>query len=166
MTLCRTLVHTLAIVLTFGVCCSQMGHAQELSLAQDRNETAPTHKDDANANQVIVNALIDAFNEHDPKKMVKLVDPGIELYYVGDNGKTEMSLSSATDLEKEMSGYFRAVPDVKSTIKDLTVAGRFVSAQERVEWTRQGKKVSQFSLSVYEIQNEKIRRVWYYPAQR
>ncbi len=154
------LPRTVAVFLVLVTCFSQTSQSQENTSNTQGKEASSKTK------LKVVNALIYAFNEHDPKKMTSHVDQAIELYYVDDNGKSEKALDTSSALEKEMTGYFRAFPDVRSTVKGSTVVGRFVSVHERVEWTRKGKKTSQYSLAVYEIRNEKIRRVWYYPAQR
>lgn len=148
-----------AVVLICAACHFQFG------IAQEGNANKGKERGGAEAPIHVLNALIEAFNDHAPKKMTKQVDQAVELYYVDEKGKSERAVSSASELEKEMVGYFRAIPDVSSTIEDPTVVGRFISVRERAEWTRQGKKFSQSSLAVYEILNGKIRRVWYYPAQ-
>ena len=113
-----------------------------------------------------VRALIEAFNAHSPEKMAQVMASDIEVYYVDAKGKTAKASDNAETLVGEMKGYFRALPDVKSHIDSHMVTGRYISVNERVEWTRESKKVTQYSLSVYEIREEKIKRVWYYPAQR
>jgi len=41
-----------------------------------------------------------------------------------------------------------------------------VAVRERVFWQGKGGEKSLFSLAVYEVLNEKISRVWYFPAEK
>jgi hypothetical protein len=64
-----------------------------------------------------------------------------------------------------LTRYFAAVPSARSTIEGRMPAGRFVSVLERAHWTVGGEPRSQSSLSVYEVEDGLIRRIWYYPVQ-
>lgn len=118
------------------------------------------------ANLEIVEQLIESFNEHDAKKMAKLLSDDCEVYYVDENGKALLASNTASALEKEMVAYFKNLPDVKSTVVQSLATSRFVSIQEKVEWQVQTRTFSQSSLGVFEIADGKIRRVWYYPAEK
>ncbi len=46
----------------------------------------------------------------------------------------------------------------------MTMSKTVVSAVETAHWQSKGQERSQASLSVYEIIDGKVRRVWYYPV--
>ncbi|MEM6701961.1 MAG: nuclear transport factor 2 family protein [Acidobacteriota bacterium] len=106
----------------------------------------------------VAQQLVEAFNRHDPEAMAALVANDFELYYVGDDGKASLALTGPEALEKEMTGYFEAVPNVESKITDQVRGEAFVSFREQIVGGAS-------SLAVYEVREGKIRRVWYYPAE-
>ena len=106
----------------------------------------------------VAQQLVDAFNRHDPKAMAALVADEFELYYVGDDGNAALALTGPEALEKEMTGYFEAVPNVASKITDQVDGKAFVSFREQIVGGAS-------SLAVYEVREGKILRVWYYPAE-
>ena len=102
--------------------------------------------------------LLAAFNAQDAEAMAALVTDDFELIYVDDAGKGAVALVGPEALKKEMTGYFKALPEVQSEIEGVVDGERFVSFRERIVG-------GQSSLAVYEIDAGKIRRVWYYPAE-
>lgn len=106
----------------------------------------------------VAEALVGAFNRHDPAAMAALVAPDFELYYVDDAGKAALALSGPESLKKEMTGYFAALPEVRSKIVDSVGGERFVAFREQIVGGAS-------SLAVYEVREGLIRRVWYYPAE-
>ena len=46
------------------------------------------------------------------------------------------------------------------------MSGSFVAIREHVRWQTETGEKSQAALAVYEVRDGKIRRVWYYPAEK
>lgn len=113
----------------------------------------------------VVQRLFAAFNAHSPERMAELVTEDFELYYMTD-GKAVLGTQGPDALRKEMAGYFASLPTVRSKAERGTVSGSYLSFRETVSWEHEGKTRTQFSLAVYEVRDGRIRRVWYYPAER
>lgn len=114
--------------------------------------------------EAVVRAQLADFNARNVDGMVRRV---AEDFVWFDVSGTEMKVDTKgrDALRKGLEGYFKSQPDVKSELYMVTTNGRFVSARERVAWkTAQGEMRSQNALSVYEVEEGLIRRVWYYPA--
>ena len=106
----------------------------------------------------VVEALLAAFNQHDPAAMAALVTTDFELYYIDDQGVAELSLRGPDGLRAEMTGYFANRPNVRSRIAGVVDGPVFVSFREQVVG-------GQSSLAVYEVRAGLIKRVWYFPAE-
>jgi len=113
----------------------------------------------------LIRNFVAAYNAHDATTMMNYVSDDIRLIYVSRN-------VSATDADNKiqlrsiLNAYFTNFPDSRSEIEDISVTGRFVSTRERAFWSANGEDKTQFALAVYEICNELICAVWYYPPQR
>lgn len=104
----------------------------------------------------VVRRFVDAYNRHDIASMISLVDSDIKWYSInGANLSTETA--NAAELRKFLDGYFTRCADCRSKISDLRQNGNTVSF---VETTAAG----QSSLAVYDVNNGKISRVYYFPA--
>jgi len=106
----------------------------------------------------VAEALLEAFNRHDPEAMAALVAPDFELYYVDEEGVAELAVRGPVELVAEMTAYFESLPSVRSTIAAAIDGPVYVSFREQIVG-------GQSSLAVYEIRHDLIRRVWYYPAE-
>lgn len=106
----------------------------------------------------VAEALVDAFNQHDPEAMAALVTQDFELFYVDDNGVTGLALQGSEQLATEMTAYFATNSLVQSTIADAVDGPAYVSFREQIVG-------GQSSLAVYEVRGGLIKRVWYYPAE-
>lgn len=103
-------------------------------------------------------ALVEAFNRHNPEAMAALVTSDFELYYVDEAGVAALSVSGREQLLQEMITYFTNRPSVQSTIADVIDGPTYVSFREQIVG-------GQSSLAVYEIRDQLIKRVWYFPAE-
>ena len=114
--------------------------------------------------KAIVSAHVDAFNEGDVEGMSKMQHPNIE--WLNINGSTmTVQASGRAALAKNMQDYFNASTRVTGTLKDWSLNGDFVSVTETVRWkAADGKAKSQSALTVYQLEDNLIRRVWYYPS--
>lgn len=112
----------------------------------------------------VVERYVAAYNDHDVDAMLALAHPEIQwLSIVGDELRLEAEGRDA--LGKALRGYFESLPSSRSTIEAMMPSGRRVSVRERAEWETPSGPRSQSALSVYEIADGLIRRVWYFPAE-
>ena len=118
------------------------------------------HPQDAphpNAGQV-VRSYVDAFNRHDVSAMISMVDPAIEVFYPDGDGLFSLASSSAEQLAADLTAYFEARPEVKSSIRGLVDGPAFVSFREQIVGGAS-------SLAVYEVRQGLVRRAWYFPSE-
>lgn len=109
-----------------------------------------------------VHEFIEAFNAHDVNRMATLVHEDIT--WLAVQGDSVSVQSQGVDMLKSgLSGYFEAIPSALSTVEAVMEADRFVSVWERAHWESNGQPASQSSLAVYEVVDDRIKRVWYYP---
>jgi hypothetical protein len=113
----------------------------------------------------VARRLVDAFNRHDPAGMAALVAEGFELYYVSEEGRSELATRGPSELASQMAEYFRSHPTVRSTIEGEVDGPRFASFRERAGSLHGEVERSASSLAVYEVVDGAIVRVWYYPAE-
>lgn len=68
------------------------------------------------------------------------------------------------ELAPIMTDYRAASPSVTGTLRHWSVNGDYVSVTETASWvTEDGQKKAQSALTVYQIEGNLIRHVWYYP---
>lgn len=105
-----------------------------------------------------------AFNAGDVAGMAKMQHPDIE--WLSVSGTTvSLEVSGSEALSKNMAEYFNSPTKVTGTLRDWSVNEPYVSVTETASWTaKDGTAKSQSSLTVYQIEGNLIRRVWYYPA--
>ncbi|MCP5117066.1 MAG: nuclear transport factor 2 family protein [bacterium] len=125
---------------------------------------APAWAEEPSAAEV-VKALLAAFNDHSPERMAELVSEDFELFYVAES-ETTLGLRGPEALQTEMRGYFGNLPTVRSEAEISVASGSYVAFKETVSWQHEGEERSQLSLVVYQVRDGKIRRAWYYPAER
>lgn len=105
-----------------------------------------------------------AFNAQDAPAMLECVSDSVKWFGIaGDSVSVEVSGKS--DLERWLKGYFKSCPSCRSEFLSLQQVGRFVSIDERASWKGKNGDRFQRSLAVYEIAENRILRVWYYPAE-
>jgi hypothetical protein len=124
-----------------------------------QGETTP-----AAAPHPVILQHMSAFNAQDAAAMAKVEHPDIEWFNVGGS---EMSLEVAgrDNLTKSMQDFFKSPMKISGTLSGWSVNGNYVSVIETASWsTKSGDTKSQSALSVYELEDDLIRRVWYYPA--
>lgn len=118
----------------------------------------------ANQNVRVVRQFTEAFNNHDVDAMLELAHPEIEWGSVqGDT--LSMEATGHAELRQGMDSYFSALPSVRSSIESVIPGERFTGVRERASWESDGESRSQSSIAVYEIEDGRILRVTYFPAE-
>ncbi len=124
-----------------------------------------TKTPDATGKEVtIVNGLMKAFNDHDPDKMREYWHDDVTWIEITGN-QSSVVTSSADQLYTELVAYFEAYPTVSSGLENISTNGAYVMAVERPVWEEDGERKSQSSIVVYEINDGKVKKFWYYPPQ-
>lgn len=111
----------------------------------------------------LVERYLAAYNDRDVAGMLEFVHPDIQwLSIAGDEVRVEADGAEA--LGESLRGYFEAVPSTRSSIEAMMVSGNRVSVAERARWESEAGPRSQTALSIYEIAEGRIRRVWYFSS--
>jgi len=112
----------------------------------------------------IVAEHVRAFNAGNVEAMTKMQHPNIQWLSVKGNA-VSVEVSGRAALAKNMTEYFKSPTKVTGTLKGWNVNTPYVSVTETASWTaKDGTKKIQSSMTVYELEDNLIRRVWYYPA--
>lgn len=112
----------------------------------------------------VVERYLAAYNDHDVAAMLALAHPDIRWLSI-DGDRLRVETEGADALGEALRDYFETVPSARSTIESMMVAGNRVSVRERAHWESKSGPQSQAALSVYEIADGQVRRVWYFPAE-
>jgi hypothetical protein len=117
-----------------------------------------------NEQEKLVHAFMAAFNAHQVDQMLALVDERVQWLNV-DGSKITVETEGRQALRASLEKYFRSCPSCQSSLEWLQVAGSRVTAKEKASWRSKDETRAQSSLSVYEFQQGKILRVYYFPAE-
>lgn len=113
---------------------------------------------------IALRAYYDAFNRHDAEATAAFCAEDLKWFSI-DGDKIGTNAESRAQLRDWLTGYFAKLPSVRSEVVSLDQAGAFLTVRERASWqNKEGQRVSQQALAVYEIRDGLIRRVWYYPS--
>jgi hypothetical protein len=111
-----------------------------------------------------VRAYFAAYNAHDIDGVVKRLHPEFVWLSV-DGDKVSEDARGPDAIRTMLTGYFKGLPTTRSEIETISALGPWVSVRERAHWKgKDGGARSQASLSVYEVRDGLLRRVWYYPS--
>ncbi len=111
-------------------------------------------------------AYLDASNRMDAAAVTALCAEDFAWHAV-DGEKLTTEVQGRARLHEWLTGYYRDLPSARSEFLAIEQAGPFLTVRERTGWeNKEGKRVSQQALGIYEIRDGLIRRVWYYPAAR
>ena len=117
----------------------------------------------ASSPEAVVRANFEAFNRQDIDALVGTVSEDF-IWYNIENDKMLIEASGRESLPMGLQDYLKALPTARSVAETMTASGPYVSVRERASWTtRTGEKKSQVAITVYEVRNGLIKRVWYYP---
>jgi len=111
----------------------------------------------------VIQAYSNAYNEKDIVSLRALMHPNIEWVAVKGN-EIEVHMSGKEPLAAEMEKWFEN-PDLPTgSHRDWSINGKNVAVTEIAHWTtKDGEKKSQSALTVYELENDLVRRVYYFP---
>lgn len=114
--------------------------------------------------QVIIENYTEAYNQADLEAMSALMSETIQWLAV-EGDETALMADGKEDLTTQLESYMRS-GGTTSTLSGWSQNGSFVSVIETAHWsTASGEERSQSALAVYEIRDDLIQRVWYYPAE-
>ena len=114
--------------------------------------------------QTIVAAYSASWNEKDLNKMAALMHPDIQWMSV-KHDTILVEISGKPELVAEMQKWFARANLPAGSLRDWSINGNYVAVTETAAWTdKSGAAQSQSSLTVYELENNLIRRVYYYPS--
>jgi len=111
----------------------------------------------------VIRSQLRAFNAHDANAMVANLHEGFAWFGV-DSDVMTLEMQGRGRFFDSMREYFNSVAGARAEIEEMFVAGDFVTARERSYWLQGRAELSQASLSIYEVRDGLIYRVWYYPA--
>jgi len=138
----------------------RLGFIALLILTACADPRAPEHA----VPKSIISEHIRAFNAGDVEAMAEMQHPDIEWLSVSGT-KLSVEVSGREALSKNMTEYFKSPTKVTGQLRGWSINMPYVSVTETASWTsKDGSETSQSSLTVYELDNNLIRRVWYYPA--
>ncbi|MEL7486108.1 MAG: nuclear transport factor 2 family protein [Pseudomonadota bacterium] len=147
----------LAFALAIAACAGETApepSARETSSLETRNT----------AGETTVETFAAAYNARDiDGMMAQVADDFTWLSVEGD--ETTIVVSGADSLRSELQTYFQPGSETRSDVEIVKSHGGFVTTLERAYWTVDGDERSQASFAMYEIDDDRIRRVWYFPAQ-
>lgn len=124
-----------------------------------------SHGQEAVAPMVVVQSFVRAYNSHDLDELVKLLHEEVSWLAVKDDSVVAEARNRA-ELLNRLAVYFNEYPNARSVLEQSVVSGPFVSVRERAFWKQEGRTLSAISLAVYETEDGRIRRAWYYPAEQ
>lgn len=112
----------------------------------------------------IISAYSAAWNAKKLGEMAALMHPEIEwLSVVGSAVKVETK--GKEQLVDSLKAWFESPSLPTGSLRDWSINGNFVAVTETASWLDDAKQTqSQSSLTVYELEDNLIRRVYYYSS--
>jgi len=111
----------------------------------------------------IVEDYVDAYNQHDIEEMLEYLSEDVRWMSVtGDSVAVETT--GKPELKTALEGYFKGLPSARSELQHIAVHGNFVNAIEKAIWENDKGEQAQCASSVYELEDNLIKNIWYYPS--
>ncbi len=115
---------------------------------------------------ILLRAYLDAGNRLDADTVAAMCAENF-VWYAVEGDKLTPEVQGRAKLHEWLTGYYKNIPSARSEFLSLEQAGPFLTVRERASWdNKEGKRVSQQALGLYEIRDGLIQRVWYYPAAK
>lgn len=112
----------------------------------------------------LVAAYSESWNERDVQKMSALMHPEIQWLSV-EGTSIVIEVEGKPQLVAAMQEWFVGANLPLGSLRDWSINGNYVAVTETASWTDDsGTAQSQSALTVYELQDNLIRRVYYYPS--
>lgn len=112
----------------------------------------------------IISAYSAAWNAKDLPKMAALMHPEIEWLSV-EGAKISIETKGKDELLSALEKWFLSPNLPKGSLRDWSINGNFIAVTETASWLdKTNQSQSQSSLTVYELKDKLIRRVYYYPS--
>ncbi|WP_394130680.1 nuclear transport factor 2 family protein [Shewanella maritima] len=159
---------TTLFIVTVLMCTSAGLSLSVVAQQSDVSSVTPINqKSESNPQAVdLVHTLIHAFNGEDLPLIEQLVADEVKWFNVSV-AKMDIQTEGKAALMQSMRAYFDSKYATKSTILDYLSSANFVSTVEKVTYnSSQGKRVSQCSVAVFEIEHKLVKAVWYYPSHK
>lgn len=118
----------------------------------------------AQSPDAVVERYMAAYNDHDVEAMLELVDADVQWLSI-DGDRIRVEAEGAAALGEAMRGYFESMPSTRSEIETMMISGNRVSVREIARWRVGDEWREQAALSVYQIADGRIRRVWYFASE-
>ena len=116
-------------------------------------------------NAQLVVDYVAAYNSQSLPDMAAVLHEDFQWLSVEGDRIVEMT-GGKEGLLEELEAYFTSNGPPQSLLENVTVNGNFISARETAIWVdSNGQEKSQSAISIYEIEEGTLRRVWYFPAQ-
>lgn len=123
--------------------------------------TAPAVARNTDSEGVVL-AFVAAFNRQDVDAMLTFVVDDIHWYSVGGRWVTTET-TGKNQLKEAMQTYFNGIAS-RSTLLSIYGEGEFVTTMEKSRSLKNLYSKPQCSAATYEIKDNKIKSVWYFPA--
>jgi hypothetical protein len=107
----------------------------------------------------LVRELLSAYNDHNVESMLSTLAADVRWMSV-DGGTLYIEAAGQNAIAAAMREFFERRPATRSVLRSVDSAGPFVKAIG----TTDGVEHSQCATSVYELQDQKIKNVWYFAA--
>ncbi len=115
---------------------------------------------------VVLRAYLDAGNRLDADAVAALCAENFAWLNV-EGDKLTPEVQGRAALHEWLVGYYKKLPSARSEFLSIEQAGPFLTVRERASWeNKEGKRLSQQALGIYEIRDGLIQRVWYFPSVR
>lgn len=134
-------------------------------IARAQSPASPPAAADPTAAESLIRRYVDAFNRHDVDATVGCVDTSFRWYNIAADSM-QLTMAGRDTQRSGLARYFKAFADVHSDISALAVNGPWVMVREQVRWTGAKGRAENIALAVYEVRENLIRRVYYFPAER
>jgi len=113
--------------------------------------------------RLLLENQIRAFNEKDLNTLVENVTDDFVWFYVTEYALAE-EVRGKVAFKEAMEDYFRNYDDTKTSMYGITQSGNFISFKETTNWGN--GQDTQSSIAVYQFENNKIKKVWYFPSHK
>lgn len=103
-----------------------------------------------------------AFNSHDSNRLANNVSEDFEYLYVSGS-EIIAEAKGRENFRKGMMGYFSSLKTVSTEVTDYFVVQNKISFKEVVSYeNKDGEVVRASALGIYQIENGKISKAWYF----